>query len=122
MNSKLLKSEVFIEHHKDFSNAHDFWLIILYLGRKGINMIRKIEKVLDEQIRPALQSHGGDIEVVDFDNNKLFVKMSGGCQGCSSSKATLKDGIERLLVTKFPDFIEEVVDLTDHTAGDNPFM
>lgn len=85
-------------------------------------MIRKIEKVLDEQIRPALQSHGGDIEVVDFDNSKLFVKMSGGCQGCSSSKATLKDGIEKLLISKFPEFIEEVVDLTDHTAGDKPFM
>ena len=53
-------------------------------------MLRKIEKVLDEQIRPALASHGGDIEVIDFDNNKLFVKMTGGCQGCSSSKATLK--------------------------------
>ena len=85
-------------------------------------MIRKIEKILDEQIRPALASHGGDIEVVDFDNNKLFVKLSGGCQGCSSSKATLKDGIERLLVSKFPDYVHEVVDMTDHTAGENPFM
>ena len=85
-------------------------------------MIRKIEQVLDEQIRPALASHGGDIEVVDFDNHKLFVKLSGGCQGCSSSKATLKDGIERLLISKFPDYVHEVVDLTDHTAGANPFM
>lgn len=85
-------------------------------------MLRKIEKVLDEQIRPALASHGGDIQVIDFDNNKLFVKLTGGCQGCSSSKATLKDGIERLLVTKFPNLVNEVVDLTDHAAGDNPFM
>ena len=85
-------------------------------------MLRKIEKVLDEQIRPALASHGGDIQVIDFDNQKLFVKLTGGCQGCSSSKATLKDGIERMLVGKFPDFIEEVVDLTDHASGDNPFM
>lgn len=85
-------------------------------------MIRKIEKVLDEQIRPALASHGGNIEVVDFDNQKLFVKLSGGCQGCSSSKATLKDGIERLLVSKFPEYVKEVVDLTDHMAGDSPYM
>ncbi len=85
-------------------------------------MLRKIEKVLDDQIRPALASHGGDIEVVDFDNSKLFVKLTGGCQGCSSSKATLKDGIERLIVGKFPDFVHEVVDLTDHAAGDKPFM
>lgn len=85
-------------------------------------MLRKIEKILDDQIRPALASHGGDIEVIDFDNNKLFVKLTGGCQGCSSSKATLKDGIERLIVGKFPDLIEEVVDLTDHASGEKPFM
>ncbi len=85
-------------------------------------MLRKIEKVLDDQIRPALASHGGDIEVIDFDNNKLFVKLTGGCQGCSSSKATLKDGIERLLTGKFPELLDEVVDLTDHASGDNPFM
>ena len=85
-------------------------------------MIRQIEKVLDDQIRPALASHGGDIEVIDYDNQKLFVKLTGGCQGCSSSKATLKDGIERLLIGKFPEMINEVIDLTDHAAGDNPFM
>ena len=85
-------------------------------------MLKKVEKVLDEQIRPALASHGGGIEVIDFDNNKLFVKLSGGCQGCSSSKATLKDGVERLLIQKFPDIINELVDLTDHASGDNPFM
>lgn len=85
-------------------------------------MLKKVEKVLDEQIRPALASHGGGIEVIDFDNNKLFVKLSGGCQGCSSSKATLKDGVERLILQKFPDIITELVDLTDHASGENPFM
>lgn len=85
-------------------------------------MIHQIEEILDEQIRPALGSHGGDIEIVDFDNKKLFVKLSGGCQGCSSSTATLKDGIERLLKGKFPEFIDEVVDLTDHANGENPYM
>lgn len=85
-------------------------------------MLNKVEKVLDEQIRPALASHGGGIEIIDFDNNKLFVKLNGGCQGCSSSKATLKDGVERLLKQKFPDLINELVDLTDHASGDNPFM
>ena len=85
-------------------------------------MIHKVEKILDEQIRPALASHGGNIEIVDYDNNKLFVKLSGGCQGCSSSKATLKDGIERLIVSKFPGLIDELVDMTDHAAGEKPFM
>ena len=87
-----------------------------------MNMLKQVEKVLDEQIRPALASHGGGIEVVDFDNNKLFVKLSGGCQGCSSSKATLKDGVEKLLVQKFPEMINELVDLTDHASGENPYV
>ena len=85
-------------------------------------MLHHVEKVLDEQIRPALASHGGDIEVVDFENNKLYVKLTGGCQGCSSSSATLKEGIERLLLGQFPDFIHELVDMTDHASGENPFM
>jgi len=85
-------------------------------------MLHLIEKVLDEQIRPALGSHGGNIEIIDFDNKKLFVKLSGGCQGCSSSTATLKDGIEKLLVGQFPEYVEELVDMTDHAMGENPFM
>jgi Fe/S biogenesis protein NfuA len=84
-------------------------------------MIRKVESLFDDQIRPALAAHGGNVEVVDIDNGKLFVKLSGGCQGCSSSSATLKDGIERLIKQTFPE-IEEVVDLTDHDSGENPYL
>jgi Fe/S biogenesis protein NfuA len=84
-------------------------------------MIKQIEKLFDSQIRPALAQHGGNVEVIDIDNNKLFVKFYGGCQGCSSSKATLKGGIEQLVKQNFPE-IEEVVDVTDHTTGVNPYM
>ena len=85
-------------------------------------MVHQIEKVLDEQIRPALASHGGDIEIIDFEDKKLYVKLSGGCQGCSSSSATLKEGIERLIKGQFPDMVDELIDMTDHTSGENPFM
>ena len=84
-------------------------------------MIRKVEALLDEQIRPALAAHGGNVEIIDIDNNKLFLKLQGGCQGCSSSSATLSDGIARLVKQNFPE-IEEVVDLTDHASGENPYM
>ena len=83
-------------------------------------MIRQIEKIFDEKIRPSLAAHGGSVTIVDIDNDKLFLKLSGGCQGCSSSTATLKDGIERMVQRHFPD-IQEVVDLTDHSAGQNPY-
>jgi Fe-S cluster biogenesis protein NfuA len=84
-------------------------------------MLISIEKIFDEQIRPALSQHGGNVEVVDLDNNILFIKFYGGCQGCSSSKATLKGGIEQLVRQNFPDILE-VVDLTDHHSGTNPYM
>ena len=84
-------------------------------------MIRKLEKIFDQQIRPALASHGGGAEIVDIDNNKVYLRLFGGCQGCASSSATLKDGIENLVKQHFPE-IEEVVDLTDHASGTNPYF
>ncbi|MES1922964.1 hypothetical protein MHBO_004496 [Bonamia ostreae] len=83
-------------------------------------MLRKIEKVLDAEVRPGLKSHGGTVELIDVDNNKLFIKMAGGCQGCSSAQTTVKSGIEKLIKDKFP-MIEEVIDLTDHAQGTNPY-
>ena len=84
-------------------------------------MIMQIEKLFDEKIRPALAQHGGNVEVVDIDNDVLFVKLVGGCQGCSSSKATLKGGIEQVVKKNFPEIID-IVDLTDHDSGENPYM
>lgn len=84
-------------------------------------MIAQLEKLFDTQVRPALAQHGGNVEIIDVDNNRVFVKLVGGCQGCSSSRATLKGGIEQLVKQKFPE-ITEVVDVTDHTEGENPYM
>lgn len=84
-------------------------------------MIRKIELLFDEQVRPSLAAHGGNVEIIDLDNDKLFVRLTGGCQGCSSSSATLKDGIQTLVKKHFPE-ITELVDVTDHTSGANPYM
>ena len=84
-------------------------------------MITQVEKLFDQQIRPALSQHGGNIEIVDIDNDTLFVRFFGGCHGCSSSKATLQDGIEQVVKQNFPD-IKEVVDITDHDSGTNPYM
>ena len=84
-------------------------------------MFTQIEKIFDEKIRPALAQHGGNVEVVDIDNDILFVKLVGGCQGCSSSKATVTGGIESVIKKNFPE-IKQIVDLTDHQSGSNPYM
>jgi len=84
-------------------------------------MLRKLETLFDEQVRPALAAHGGNVEIVDLDNSTLFLRLQGGCQGCSSSTATLKEGIQTLVKQNFPEILD-VVDLTDHDTGENPYM
>ncbi|HEV8323590.1 MAG TPA: NifU family protein [Myxococcota bacterium] len=83
-------------------------------------MRRKIQRIIDEEINPAVASHGGRIELVDFVDDKVYLKMMGGCQGCASSSLTLRQGIESLLREEIPD-IKDIVDVTDHAAGSNPY-
>ena len=83
-------------------------------------MRQKIQKLLDEQINPSVASHGGQINVVDYVNRVVYISMSGGCQGCASSAATLKGGVEQAIFGAFPK-VREVLDVTDHESGTNPY-
>lgn len=83
-------------------------------------MRRKIRKLIDEMINPAVASHGGQVHLVDLVNDVVYVRLSGGCQGCSSSTATLKSGISRLIMEEYPQ-IHQVVDVTEHELGENPY-
>ncbi len=85
------------------------------------NLSARIERVLETQINPGVAGHGGKIELVSVEGTRANLRMSGGCQGCGSAKATLKQGVEKILLAQFPE-ITEVVDLTDHQAGKNPFF
>jgi len=84
-------------------------------------MIKRIEALIQEQVAPALAAHGGTVEIIDLENDKLYIRLSGGCQGCSSSIATVKEGITSLVKQHFPQIVE-VVDMTDHSTGKNPYM
>jgi len=69
------------------------------------------EKVKDviESVRPALQAHGGDIELVATDDdNNVKVRLQGACQGCPGAAMTMKAGIERILKEKVPE-VKEVI-------------
>ncbi len=79
-----------------------------------------IETLLTKEINPSIASHGGRIELVDVQGDKVFLRMSGGCQGCSSAKLTLRQGVERALRARFPE-VSEVIDTTDHSQGVNPY-
>ncbi|MFQ6034624.1 MAG: NifU family protein [Sedimentisphaerales bacterium] len=68
----------------------------------------KVKEVI-ESVRPALQGHGGDIELVATDDdNTVTVRLQGACQGCPGAAMTMKMGIERILKEKVPE-VKEVV-------------
>jgi Fe-S cluster biogenesis protein NfuA len=70
-------------------------------------MKEKIEAVL-EQIRPALQADGGDVELVDVNDGVVSVRLKGACGSCPMATVTLKMGIEQALKEKVPE-VKEVV-------------
>lgn len=81
----------------------------------------RVQAVFDEMVNPRIASHGGAVELVDVEENNVYIRMSGGCQGCSASAATLRMGIERTLREEIPE-VGEIVDVTDHAAGTNPYF
>ena len=77
-------------------------------------------KLLDEKVNPAVAAHGGRITLVDVTDHVAYVRMEGGCQGCSASAVTLQQGVQNAILSDVPT-IQEVVDVTDHATGANPF-
>lgn len=65
-------------------------------------MQQQIEKALEE-IRPMLARHLGNIEFVKFEDNIVYVRFLGTCQGCPLSQLTLKAGVEELIKQKIPE-------------------
>jgi Fe/S biogenesis protein NfuA len=83
-------------------------------------MKTRLQDLIDTMINPAVAGHGGFVELLDVKDNKVYLQMGGGCQGCGAADITLKAGIERLIKEEIPE-IEEVLDATDHGAGTNPY-
>jgi len=90
--------------------------------RPGLNTpeAKAILELLDSQINPQVASHGGHISLIDVKKDTAFVRLEGGCQGCSASSATLRQGVE-VEIKKLVPSIVEVVDITDHSAGATPY-
>jgi NifU-like protein len=63
----------------------------------NIQKIKMIEETLKREIQPALKKDGGDIELVDFDGDRVFVRMRGMCATCAKSEITLKNYVEAKL-------------------------
>ncbi len=79
-----------------------------------------IKRILDEDINPQIAMHGGHISLVDVVDDKAYVRLEGGCQGCGMASITLKQGVEGAIKQAAPS-ITQVLDSTDHAGGTNPY-
>ena len=85
------------------------------------DMARRVQAVLVEQINPSIASHGGRADLVSVDEGVVYLRLSGGCQGCGLASVTLSQGIEVALRDEIPEIVR-VVDVTDHAGGTNPYF
>ena len=74
-------------------------------SKKDLEIVKKINELLDERIKPAVAQDGGDISFVELKNGVVFLELRGACSGCPSSTITLKSGIENMLKYYIPEIV-----------------
>jgi len=83
-------------------------------------LAQRVVSVLEEQVNPSIAAHGGRADLVAVKDASVYLRLSGGCQGCGMAKATLSQGIEVILREAIPE-LANIVDVTDHADGTNPY-
>ena len=84
-------------------------------------LIERVEYVLQSQINPQLAGHGGKVTLMEITEEGIAIlQFGGGCNGCSMVDYTLKEGIEKELLQKFPE-LKGVRDLTEHERGEHSY-
>ena len=73
------------------------------------DVLERIEKTINK-IRPYIQQDGGDVELVDFQDGVVTVRMLGACAGCMALDSTLTDGIQAILLDEVPEVTEVKLD------------
>ena len=84
-------------------------------------LAERVQRVLDERINPGVATHGGAISLVDVRDNVVYLRMSGGCQGCGMASVTLTQGIRQVLEEAVPEIVD-IQDVTDHASGTDPYF
>jgi len=79
-----------------------------------------VQQLFDAEINPAVAQHGGHFTLLEVKENRVFVKLGGGCQGCGMVDVTLRQGVEQRLRELMPEMVA-LIDVTDHAQGDNPY-
>ncbi len=88
--------------------------------RSDAEIREDVQSLLEDEVNPAVEQHGGKISLVDVKDAIVYIAMSGGCQGCGAASVTLTQGVEVMIREQIPEVVQ-IIDATDHAAGKNPF-
>jgi len=81
----------------------------------------RVNYVLYNEVNPGLAAHGGHVSLEEiFEETIAVLRFGGGCQGCGMVDVTLKDGVEKALLSQIPQ-LTEVRDVTDHSITENAY-
>ena len=89
-------------------------------GELSGDVEERVSQVIQRRINPAIAQHGGRAMLDRVEEGVAYVRLGGGCQGCGMATVTLDQGIESAILESVPE-IRQVVDVTDHDAGENPY-
>jgi NFU1 iron-sulfur cluster scaffold homolog, mitochondrial len=89
-------------------------------GRPREEQMRIVQELFDKEVNPAVAAHGGYFNLLDVQDNTVYVELGGGCQGCGMANVTLRQGVEARLREVLPE-MAALVDTTDHASGQNPY-
>lgn len=85
------------------------------------DLTERVEHMLTTEVNPQLANHGGQVSLVEITAEGIAIlQFGGGCNGCSMIDVTLKEGIEKEMIAKFPE-ITGVRDITEHQAGEHSY-
>lgn len=85
-------------------------------------LIERVEYVIQTQINPQLANHGGRITLIEItEDGYAVLQFGGGCNGCSMVDVTLKDGVEKQLVSLFTNELKGAKDITEHQRGEHSY-
>ena len=87
------------------------WWVFMNTNKENKNneITNKIIEII-EKIKPFLESDGGDLEFIKYENNIVYVKLLGACKECSMIDYTLKEGIEEMIINEIPE-VKEVINI-----------
>ncbi len=83
-------------------------------------LFQRVRQVIEREVMPAVRQHGGEVAVVGVEGNSVFIRLGGGCHGCSSATVTLKQTVEMAIRRDVPQ-VGDIIDTTDHASGRNPY-